>query len=75
MTLQWNPLKKAALCQKPALSQGFASYEDERLLELSYVKLQELEENTKKVYKEVKRSEDCIKDLNRWDYNPRPIVI
>jgi len=65
MTLQWNPLRKAALCQKPSLSQGFANYEDDRLLELSYVKLQELEENTKKVYKEVKRSEDCLLELHR----------
>jgi len=65
MSLSWNPLKKSALCQKPALSQGLASYEDDRELEMTYVRLQEQEENTKKLYKEVKRSEDCLSCLHK----------
>jgi len=65
MTLNWNPLKKPALCQKPTLSQGFASYDDDRTLELNFVRLQELEENCKKLYREVRRSDDCLADLHK----------
>ncbi|XP_023337520.1 bridging integrator 3 [Eurytemora carolleeae] len=63
--MTWNPLKKPALCQKPALSQGLASYEDDRILELNFVKLQELDENCRKLYKEVRRSEDLLSGLHR----------
>lgn len=65
MTLNWNPLKKASLHQKPLLSQGLASHEDDRLMEMTFVKLQELEENSRKLHKEVKRSEDCLQELHR----------
>eukprot|EP00088_Acartia_fossae_P052742 TRINITY_DN5974_c0_g2_i1.p1 TRINITY_DN5974_c0_g2~~TRINITY_DN5974_c0_g2_i1.p1 ORF type:complete len:264 (+),score=51.56 TRINITY_DN5974_c0_g2_i1:36-794(+) len=63
--MTWNPLKKNCMTQKPALSQGLASYEDERTLELTYNKLQELEENTRKVYKEVKTTEECLLELHK----------
>jgi len=65
MTPNWSLLKKPSLCQKPALSQGTASYADDRQLELTFVKLQELEENSKKLYKEVKRSEDCLSEMHK----------
>jgi hypothetical protein len=40
--LPWNPLKKQAgqLATKPLLTQGLSSHEEERELELAYVKLQ-----------------------------------
>lgn len=63
--MAWNPLRKPALCQKPALSQGLASYDDDRMLELTYNKLQEMEENTKKVYKEIKTTEECLLELHK----------
>jgi len=63
--MAWNPLKKPSLCQKPVLSQGLATYDNDRTLELTYNKLQELEENSKKVYKEVKITEECLTELHK----------
>jgi len=65
--MTWNPLKKPALSQKPTLSNGLASHEDDRDLEMSYVRLQELEESTKKLYKEVKKYEDCLSSLQKLE--------
>lgn len=68
-TLPWNPLKKVAgaLNAKPQLSEGMATMDDERNLEITYVNLQEMEENSKKIQKEVKKYEDCLTALQRAD--------
>ena len=55
------------LAAKPQLTQGLASHEEERKLELSYVQLQDLEENSKKLYKEVKKYEECLTGLQRQE--------
>jgi len=67
--IAWNPLKKVSgqLSAKPLLSQGLVSHEDDRELELSYVKLQDLEESTKKLYKEVKKYEECLTALQKQE--------
>ena len=67
--IPWNPLKKQVgnLAAKPQLTQGLASHEEERKLELSYVQLQDLEENSKKLYKEVKKYEECLTGLQRQE--------
>ena len=36
------------------------SPEEERQLEMTWVKLQQMEENTRKLYKEVKKYEECL---------------
>ena len=66
-TLPWNPLKKVtgSLNTKPMLTEGLVSTEDDRALEITYVKLQEMEENSKKIHKEVKKYEDCLSALQR----------
>ena len=66
-TLPWNPLKKVtgSLNSKPMLSEGLVSTEDDRAMEITYVKLQEMEENSKKIQKEVKKYEDCLSALQR----------
>ena len=68
-TLPWNPLKKVtgSLNSKPLLTEGVVSPEDDRALEITYVKLQEMEENSKKIHKEVKRYEECLSALQRAD--------
>ena len=67
--IPWNPLKKQVgnLAAKPQLTQGLASHEEERKLELSYVQLQDLEDNSKKLYKEVKKYEECLTGLQRQE--------
>ena len=66
-TLPWNPLKKmtGSLNAKPMLTEGLLSTEDDRAMEITYVKLQEMEENSKKIQKEVKKYEDCLTALQR----------
>ena len=66
-TLPWNPLKKmtGSLNSKPMLTEGLVSPEDDRAMEITYVKLQEMEENSKKIHKEVKKYEDCLSALQR----------
>lgn len=66
--MSWNPLKKPALSQKPTLSNGLASHEDDRDLEMSYNRLQDLEESSKKLYKEVKKYEDCLSNLQKLEH-------
>ena len=68
-TLPWNPLKKVtgALNSKPLLTEGLVSAEDDRAMEITYVKLQEMEENSKKIHKEVKKYEECLSALQRAD--------
>ena len=67
--IPWNPLKKVAgnLNAKPLLTQGLVSLDDDRELELAYVKLQDLEENTKKLYKEVKKYGECLSALQKQE--------
>jgi len=68
-TLPWNPLKKVngSLNAKPLISDGMVSVDDDRNLEITYVNLQEMEENSKKIQKEVKKYEDCLTSLQRAD--------
>lgn len=68
-SLPWNPLKKTAgqLAAKPLLTQGLTTHEEERSLELAYVRLQDLEESSKKLYKEVKKYEECLTNLQRQE--------
>lgn len=57
----WNPLtKKNYLVCKPLLSQELATHVEDRELELTFNQLQEFEEHAKKLYKEVKRFEECL---------------
>jgi len=65
----WNPLKKAGpqLNTKPLLSQGLVSHDEDRELEMTFVRLQEMEENSKKLYKEVRRYEDCLTNLQKTE--------
>ncbi len=46
-------MKKTHLSSRPAQSQGLASQLEDRDLMVSFVALQELEEHSKKLYKEV----------------------
>ena len=67
--LPWNPLKKVAvsLNAKPQLTEGMVSMDDDRSLEITYVNLQEMEENSRKIQREVKKYEDCLLGLQRAD--------
>ena len=66
----WNPLqKKQFLCVKPALSQGLSTHMEDRELEMCFNNLQNLEDNCKKLYKEVKRHEECITNLHKLEQN------
>ena len=68
--MTWNPLqKKPFLCVKPGLSQGLSNHMEDRELEMCYNNLQNLEENCKKLYKEVKRYEECISNLLKLEQN------
>ena len=52
--MAWNNLlRKSHLQAKPTLSQGLASYNDDRQLEVGYQNLRQLEDVSKKLYKEV----------------------
>lgn len=64
----WNPLiKKPYLSSKPLLSQGLASHTEDRQLEINFNQLQEMEDHSKKLYKEVKRYEDCVFSLHKLE--------
>ena len=70
-SLPWNPLKKVAgagsLNAKPLISEGMVTMDDDRTLEITYVNLQEMEETSRKIQKEVKKYEDCLTGLQRAD--------
>lgn len=68
-TLPWNPLKKVerSLHSKPVLSEGLVSVDDDRTLEITYVNLQEMEDSSRKIQKEVKKYEECLVSLQRAD--------
>ena len=52
--MAWNNLlRKSYLQTKPVLSQGLASPNDDRQLELGFQNLRQLEDVSKKLYKEV----------------------
>ena len=65
-TLPWKKIERS-LHTKPLLSEGMVSMEDDRSLEITYVILQEMEDNSKKIQKEVKKYEECLSSLQRAD--------
>ena len=66
----WNPLgkKPACLCVRPLLSQGLVTHVEDRELELAFVNLAELEDNAKKLYKEVQRYEDTVAQMHKLEH-------
>ena len=68
--MTWNPLqKKSFLSVRPALSQDLSTHMEDRELEMCFNNLQNLEDNCKKLYKEVKRYEECITNLHKLEQN------
>ena len=60
-------LRKSHLQAKPVLSQGLAHPNEDRQLELGYQNLRQLEDVSKKVYKEVRRYGDSVALLHRLE--------
>jgi len=66
--MAWKELlKKPYLSQKPQLSQGLSSYNEDRDLSLAFKNLRDLEDHCKKLYKEVRRHEECANGLHRLE--------
>ena len=66
--MAWKELlKKPYLSQRPQLTQGLASHAEERDLELAFKNLRDLEDHCKKLYKEVRRHEECVNGLHRLE--------
>ena len=66
--MAWKDLlKKPYLSQKPQLTQGLATYAEDRDLELAFKNLRDLEDHCKKLYKEVRRHEECANGLHRLE--------
>ena len=66
--MAWKELlKKPYLSQRPQLTQGLASHAEERDLELAFKNLRDLEDHCKKLYKEVRRHEECANGLHRLE--------
>lgn len=66
--MAWKELlKKPYLSQKPQLSQGLADYNEDRDLSLAFRNLTDLEDHCKKLYKEVRRHEECANGLHRLE--------
>ena len=66
--MAWKELlKKPYLSQKPNLTNGLASYAEDRDLELAFKNLRDLEDHCKKLYKEVRRHEECANGLHRLE--------
>ncbi len=66
--MAWKDLlKKPYLSQKPQLTQGLASHSEDRELELAFQNLRDLEDHCKKLYKEVRRHEECANSLHRLE--------
>jgi hypothetical protein len=66
--MAWKELlKKPYLSQKPQLSQGLATHAEDRELEMAYKNLRDLEDHCKKLYKEVRRHEECANGLHRLE--------
>ena len=66
--MAWKELlKKPYLSQRPQLSQGLASHAEDRDLELAFKNLCDLEDHCKKLYKEVRRHEECANSLHRLE--------
>ena len=66
MSTAWKELlKKPYLSQKPQLTQGLADYNEDRDLSLAFKNLTDLEDHCKKLYKEVRRHEECANGLHR----------
>lgn len=60
-------LKKPYLSQRPVLSQGLASSSEDRELEMAFRNLKDLEDHCKKLYKEVRRHEECAAGMHRLE--------
>ncbi|KAG8224649.1 hypothetical protein J437_LFUL003083 [Ladona fulva] len=58
--MAWNPLRKNYLTTKPASAGNLFSASEQRDLELVFLRLQSLEENTKRLGKEMKKYCDLI---------------
>ena len=56
------------MVSRPLLSQGLSTHVEDRELELAYVNLAELEDNTKKLYKEVQRYEDTVANMHKLEH-------
>jgi len=68
MSAAWKELlKKPYLSQKPQLTQGLADYNEDRDLSLAFKNLRDLEDHCKKLYKEVRRHEECANGLHRLE--------
>ena len=68
MSTAWKELlKKPYLSQKPQLTQGLADYNEDRDLSLAFKNLTDLEDHCKKLYKEVRRHEECANGLHRLE--------
>jgi len=67
--MSWNPLKKGTgqLSTKPQLSQGLATHEEDRELEINFNNLQGMEENSKRLYKEVRKYQECLGNLQKCE--------
>jgi len=66
--MAWKELlKKPYLSQRPQLSQGLATHAEDRELELAFKNLKDLEDHCKKLYKEVRRHEECANGLHRLE--------
>lgn len=66
--MAWKELlKKPYLSQKPQLSNGLADHNEDRDISLAFRNLKELEDHCKKLYKEVRRHEECANGLYRFE--------
>lgn len=65
--MAWNPLKKSNLTTKPSPAPGIISASDQKELELTFSKLQSLEENTKKLNKEMKKYGELVLNVYKLE--------
>ena len=67
--MAWHPLgKRPYLSSRPMISQGLSSHLEDRELQMSFQHLQELEDHSKKLYKEVKRYEECVQSMHKLEH-------
>ncbi len=65
----WNPLgKRPYLTSRPLLSQNLCTHLEDRDLAVAFARLQELEDHAKRIYKEVKRYEECLQAMRRIEH-------
>ena len=69
MSSAWKELiKKHSLTQKPQLSQGLANHNEDRELALTYNKLSDLEDDCKRLCKEVGFGVSNLKVQNQLEF-------